>query len=130
MATRGINLMGVGLDVGVGVVDVYLEDSDAKHPERADVFSKWANLGRIVMVGGGYALALFGPAKYAGLAQHVASAATPLAVKTVKAALMTSTPAPAMRQTAYAPRNYAPAPNRVAPQNWVPTGGGGYRPTT
>lgn len=69
------------IPVAVGAVDEFLERDDAKKAAKP-AFQTKKDLGRLIMVGGGYALELFMP-RYAGLGGNLIQSATPLLVKSL-----------------------------------------------
>lgn len=80
-----INLVKVGVGIGVGVVDDVLEDQDRKNG-RTRPFERWTDWGRILAVAGGHALGMVMPRQFQ-LGEAIALAATPLATKTVISAV-------------------------------------------
>ena len=80
-----INLTKVGVGIGVGVVDDVLEDQDRQNG-RTRPFERWTDWGRLIAVAGGHALGMFMPRQF-NLGETIATAATPLATKTVISAV-------------------------------------------
>ena len=74
-----INLVSVGIAVGVGGVDQFLEERDDS--EARVGFKRWSNLARLLGSLGGYAMQIFD--FYPAIGRDLAQSSTPLLTKTV-----------------------------------------------
>lgn len=79
-----MNMIKLGIAIGVGVVDEALEyfDSTAATP-RTGHFKTWRDYARIGMPLGGLALAMWKPGRFGAIGETVATASTPLLVKSI-----------------------------------------------
>lgn len=79
-----MNMTKLGIAIGVGVVDEALEyfDSTAAVP-RTGHFKTWRDYARIAMPVGGLALAMWKPGRYGSFGETIATASTPLLVKSI-----------------------------------------------
>lgn len=120
-----IDLMKVGIAVGVGAVDELLERQDDTKG-RVD-YKRWSNWFRLAAALGGFAMEAIGPSQYASWSGTAAIAATPLLVKGVSKVVLK----PGAGAGGYAPQvNFRPRRVGAETQDWAPTnpGGGQYRP--
>lgn len=74
-----INMVSVGVAVGVGAVDQFLEKQDNEKGRTS--FKRWSSLARLAGSLGGYAMQLFD--FYPELGRDLAQSVTPLLTKTV-----------------------------------------------
>lgn len=79
-----MNMTKLGIAIGVGVVDEALEyfDSTAAVP-RTGHFKTWRDYARIGMPLGGLALAMWKPGRFGNIGETIATASTPLLVKSI-----------------------------------------------
>jgi hypothetical protein len=120
-----IDLMKVGIAVGVGAVDELLERQDDTKG-RVD-YKRWSNWERLALALGGWAMVAIGPSQYASWSETAAIAATPLLTKGIAKVVLK----PGAGPTGYEPQvNFRPRRVGAETQDWAPTnpGGGNYRP--
>jgi len=87
-----INMMDVGVGVGVGALDFLMERQDTS-AARTESFRTWTDISRLAVAGLGYLGQIFDFAP--GISKALAMSATPLLTKSVmKAARLGATSAP------------------------------------
>ena len=91
-----INLMSVGVAVGVGAADEFLERRD-NEAGRVD-FKRWSNLARLLGSLGGYAMQVFD--FYPNIGRDLAQSATPLLTKSVTAKVLEGISSPVVSRAA------------------------------
>ena len=121
-----INLTTIGVAAAVGVVDELLERQD-NAKGRKD-FARWSYISRLLSVVGGHAVGQFFT-QWSSLGETVATASTPLLVKSLATQFMPVTRVGAVRRSVnFIPRHVS-APASPESENWAPGGSrGNYRP--